>query len=125
MTHNNRRYDVEGQIQVFIGVHMETSHPRANPAEVVFLSRASLYNNAPHHQFACIRRLGDAVFFPNQKQPVFRRSIIDIIAGLTRLASYTDYACDEARERTCSSNARVIDVVVTDASECALQTRRL
>lgn len=79
MTHNNRLYDVEGQIQVFI--HMGTSHLHANPAEVVFLSRISFYNNAPHHQFACIRWLGDAIFFPNQKQPIFRRSIIDIKAG--------------------------------------------
>lgn len=99
MTHNNRLYDVEGQIQVFIGVHMGTSHPHSNPAEVVFLSRISLYNNAPHHQFACIRWLGDAIFFPNQKQPIFCRSIIVlyIILGLTLLDSYADYAFDEAR----------------------------
>lgn len=73
MTHNNRQHDADGQ-QVFIG---GTSHPHVNPAEVVFLLYIS-----PHHQFACIRSLGDVVFFPNQNQTIFRRSIIDIIAGL-------------------------------------------
>lgn len=68
------QHDVDGQKQVFIG---GTSHPHVNPAEVVFLLYIS-----PHHQFACIRSLGDAVFFPNQKQTIFRRSIIDITAGL-------------------------------------------